>query len=295
MRVRETAAARVMRRAALVALSGCAAGVHANVGVVRGPDASSISYLWAEPPGAGRYPLVLYLDGSGCRSVTNVVAFTRPLLDHQIAVLLPEKRGVRIDDDGSQCSDEYLRTNDREERVKSAVAVLHDAGPHLSRWDSRIAVVGASEGGTIAGAVARRLGNVVAVVSLAGGGWSQADELRALGTPDVDAKAAEIRKSPTSSQVWLGSDNTYRRWASYLDYAPKDDFAALTVPILVVQGDRDESVPPASADALGGRPNVTVRHHASLNHAWRDRLGVSHARDVVADVTAWLAMTLKAP
>ena len=67
------------------------------------------------------------------------------------------------------------------------------------------------------------------------------------------------------------------------------------MPILVVQGDRDEAVPPASADALGGRPNVTIHHHASPNHVWRDRLGVSHARDVVADVTAWLATTLKAP
>lgn len=279
--------------AATLLLTACRAPVHARVGVARGPDASSVSYLWAEPPGAASYPLVLFLDGSGCKSVTNVVGFSRPLLDRGIAVLLPEKRGVRVDDDGSRCSEEFLRTNDREERVRTAVEIVHAAQPELARWDGRLAVVGASEGGAIAAAVARALGNVVAVASLAGGGEPQGEELRALGVPDLDAKLAEIRANPTSDKSWLGAENTYRRWASYIDYAPKDDFDRLTVPILVLQGDRDESVPPASADVLGGRPNVTVRHYPSLNHQWRDRLGLPHARDVLRDLAAWLDVALR--
>lgn len=283
--------------AAGVALSCGGGAVQANVGVARGPEASSIHYLWAEPPGEARYPLVLYLDGSGCASVTNVVGFSRPLLDRGIGALFPEKRGVRVDDDGARCRDEYLRTNDREERVRAAVTVLHEARPCLSRWDGRLAVVGASEGGAIAAAVARALGNVVAVVSLAGGGEAQAEELRALerlrpGTfPDLEAKLVEIRANPTHDKTWLGAANTYRRWASYVDYAPKDDFDQLTVPVLVLQGDRDESVPPKSADVLGGRPNVTVRHYPSLDHQWRDRLGLPHAREVVLEVARWLAAT----
>ena len=66
--------------AALV-LAGCGLlrpSVHAEVDRAAAED-GSIAYLWAEPPGAGRYPIVLYLHGSGCGSVTSVIGFSQPL------------------------------------------------------------------------------------------------------------------------------------------------------------------------------------------------------------------------
>lgn len=291
-----------MRRVlALVAtLAACGRAVHANVGVARSAEQGAIEYLWAEPQGNGKYPLVLYLDGSDCRSVSNVVAYAQPILDLGMAIVLPEKRGVHVDDDGVRCAQEFLQTNDRAQRIASAVSVVDHLRPHLARWDGRIVVLGASEGGALAPAVALALPNTVAVISLAGGGWSQRQELLALASSSeeraaIDAKVDEIRRDPTPNKTWLGPSNTYKRWASHLDAAPIDDFVRLDVPIYVAHGERDVSVPVASAVAIdtelrrAGKTNIELHRYPSLDHHWRDRIGRSHAREVVADMSAWLA------
>ena len=284
----------------LLGLVACGGGVRANIGLARGADQGAIEYLWAEPQGKEAYPLVVYLDGSDCRSVTNVVAYAEPLLELGMAIVLPEKRGVHVDDDGVRCSSEFLHTNDRAQRVASAVSVVEHLRVHLARWDGRVVVLGASEGGAIAAAVALALPKTVAVVSLAGGGMSQADELRLLDPrAALDAKFEEIRRDPTPDKTWLGPSNTYKRWASYLDYTPASDFARLDVPVFVAHGERDRSVPIASSIALearfkiDGKTNLVLRRYPSLDHHWRDELGRSHAREVVADVTTWLAANVK--
>jgi dienelactone hydrolase len=276
--------------------------VRAEVSTARSDDGAVIPYLWAEPPGTAAYPLVLYLDGSGCRSVTYVVAFTRPLLDAGFGVVLPEKRGVAVDDDGRHCSREYLETNDRLRRIADASLVLQAARTR-PRWDGRLVVAGSSEGGVIAPAVALAYPSTVAVISLAGGGSSQADELRELepegaARAELDATFEAIRTNPVADRTWLGSDNTYKRWASYLWYAPVDDLERIDVPIYVAHGALDTSAPVASADAIArrfaerGKANLTYRRYPSLDHRWSDRVGLGHAKEVVLDTVSWLRNTV---
>lgn len=281
-------------------IAACGGAVQANVGIARSPEQGAIEYLWAEPAGNAHYPIVLYLDGSDCRSVTNVVAYARPILELGMAIVLPEKRGVHVDDDGARCSQEFLQTNDRAQRIASTVTVVEHLRPRLSRWDGRIVVLGASEGGALAPAVALALPTTVAVISLAGGGKSQFHELLELASSDEErnaiwAKREEILGDPTPNKTWLGPSNTYKRWASWLDAAPLDDFLRVKVPIYVAHGHRDTSVPVASATEIQtefrrvGKGNLDLRLYPSLDHNWRDQLGRSHAREVVADMTAWLA------
>ena len=143
-------------------------------------------------------------------------------------------------------------------------------------------------------------------MSLAGGGLRQADELRILeqrarATEDaprrlalLDAELDRIRSAPASDRTWRGSANTYRWWASYLDYAPIDDLAALTVPVYVAHGARDEAVPIESADAIAerfareGKTNLTYRRYPDLDHSWTDAGGHRRALRVLDDLVGWL-------
>lgn len=303
----------VLLAALACSFAGClrfSSKVGANVGAARGAEGSTVAYLWAEPPGRESYPLFLYLDGSGCGSVTSVVGFMPPLLDLGLGVLLPEKRGVRVDDQGLICSDEFLRTNDRAQRVADALLVVRRARETLPRWDGRLIVAGASEGGAIAPEVALSYPSTIAVVALAGGGSSQADELlrleqrKATSPPEREGRTArlkktldEIRRAPVHDRTWLGEDNTFKRWASFLDYAPIDFFVRLDVPVYVAHGARDEAVPIESADAIAdafsraGKTNLTYRRYADLDHGWADPARRRQVERVMTDLLHWLRAT----
>ncbi|MCY1457969.1 Prolyl oligopeptidase family protein [compost metagenome] len=60
----------------------------------------------------------------------------------------------------------------------------------------------------------------------------------------------EIRAAPVPSRDWMGESNTYAAWASRLDAVEANVLRDLKAPLLVVHGERDGSVPVASARKL---------------------------------------------
>ena len=289
--------------------------VRATINLVARSDASTLTYFLVQPGGGARYPLVLYLDGSSCRSVTESLQYFPTLVENGYGVVAPEKRGVQPDDNGKACSEDFLRTNDRRQRVADADLLLAVLPAKVPRWDGRLVVIGGSEGATIAPEVAVRHPATVAVILMAGGAMDQARELEILkrkepraataGDPEIEravaemnAKFREIEADPSPAKSWLGPANTYRRWASYLRYRPLDFLAKLTCPIYMVHGARDTAAPVESAEAAVaefarlGQRNLTYRRYEHFDHRWNDEAGKNHLLDVGIDLMTWLYRTV---
>ena len=60
----------------------------------------------------------------------------------------------------------------------------------------------------------------------------------------------EIRAAPVPTRDWMGESNTFATWASRLDAVEANVLRDLKAPLLVVHGERDGSVPVASARKL---------------------------------------------
>ncbi len=272
------------------------------------PDPAAPRAAVRVPPGA-RYPAVLYLDGSGCRSVVHLMHRFDVVLKHGYAVVALEKRGVQVGDDGQVCSREFREHDTRLERQRAAADVIARLGSALPGWNHELLVVAASEAATFSGAVAREFPEVRGLVLLGGGGWTQARELAALQDQrarregatereraDADQQLRDriraIHRQPDANETWLG--HSYRRWASYLEYDPLPDLLALDVPIYMANGGRDTMVPIASARAVvdafaaAHRENLTAREYPALDHRWNDAEGTNHFPEVVRDLAAWV-------
>src|SRR5262249_12148101 len=145
-----------------------------------------------------------------------------------------------------------LKYANKETRVADTLAALNWAAASAPAGKP-IALLGASEGGDVAAAVAAKSSKVTHVILLgSGGGWTQEQEfrhfLRANGVclglrseADLDARVADIKAHPDTDTMWAG--HPYRRWSSYMFQRPGDDLVKVDCPILVVQGDADDSVP----------------------------------------------------
>jgi fermentation-respiration switch protein FrsA (DUF1100 family) len=91
-------------------------------------------------------------------------------------------------------------------------------------------------------------------------------------------------------------------WKDLNAYKPVTVAATLTVPILVLQGERDYQVTMRDFDGwregLKGRPRVTFKSYGDLNHAFMTGTGKSSpaeyqnpgkvAEIVIVDIAAWV-------
>jgi dipeptidyl aminopeptidase/acylaminoacyl peptidase len=288
------------------AVAGCMAHTRAPVFadvLVHEPSSNGTPLAWiAIEPRAQSYPVALYLTGSGCHSVIHSEPYLQALADAGYGVVAPEKRGIAIDADGyTQCTPEYLATNDRQQRIADTELVLSRVRARLSGLDGRLVVIGASEGGQIAPEIATRHPETAALIIIGAGGRDQATDMKDLAAKRgddpkaLDATFAAIEADPVSTKTWAGKDNTYKRWASYLRYRPMDYLVKLRVPIFVAQGANDAMSPVESAMAideefarLDTNRDLKVRIFVGLGHTFADAQGRDHFREVGAELLDWL-------
>jgi pimeloyl-ACP methyl ester carboxylesterase len=264
------------------------------------PNGTPLAWIAIEPR-AQSYPVALYLTGSGCHSVIHAEPYLQALADAGYGVVAPEKRGIAIHADGSSdCTPEFLATNDRQQRIADTELVLSRVRARLSGWDGRLVVIGASEGGQIAPEIATRHAEAAALIIIGSGGRDQATDMKDLAAKRgedpkaLDTTFAAIEADPVATKTWAGKDNTYKRWASYLRYRPMDSLVQLKVPIFVAQGGNDGSSPVESAVAIDeefarlGKTNLKLRIFAGLGHNFADVQGRDHFREVGAEMLDWL-------
>jgi pimeloyl-ACP methyl ester carboxylesterase len=169
-----------------------------------------------------------------------------------------------------------------------------------------VVLLGASEGGDVASAIAALEPRITHLVLIGcGGGWSQAQELAheletrgsVLGIDSrqaLEGRFEAIRARPDSLELWAG--HPYRRWSSYLWSPPLDDLVRVTVPVFLAHGSADTNVPVGSARALAeafwarGKTNLRYREYEGLDHRLVDVISKeSGFPRLEADLVGWFA------
>jgi uncharacterized protein len=252
------------------------------------------------PHGAGPFPAVVLISGSGPTDMDETVFADKPFKDlawglasRGIVVLRYPKRTNRygaassLDPANLTVKDEYL------DDAAAAVALLAhrpDVDPH------HIYVVGHSEGGYLAPRIATGNAEVAGIVILAGNTRPledvTIDQLRYLlpleGRDSASVTAAitkaEAAKrqmdSPSLKPGTMISDGFASLPSSYVldlrGYDPAAVAATLKIPILVLQGARDYQVRLTDFDGwkrgLAGHPNVTFKLYPDLTHLFTPAL-----------------------
>ena len=209
-----------------------------------------------------------------------------------------------------------------DEYVPHAVAAVHLLQRQPTVDPARIFVLGHSMGGKVAPRVATAEASVAGLVILAGDAQPMqhaairvARYLASLN-PDPDAEAAveaitrqaamvdspDLSASTPASELPFGLSGAY--WLDLRDYDPVATAAALSKPMLILQGGRDYQVTVEDdlsrwKAGLGHRPDVTIRVYEADNHLFFLGVGPSTPAEyepaqhvdpaVVADIAAWLS------
>ena len=258
------------------------------------------------PPGEGPFPAAILVSGSGPQDRDETLMGHKPfwvLADHLtnagIAVLRFDDRGTAqsggtfsgttIDDFSTDVASAYTYLQSREDID-----------------DSRIGLIGHSEGGITAPLFASKQTDVAFMVLLAGLGvdgktlWAeqQRDIAKAYGSPNSQgiyevmetvaaqiingASPVQIRKNlleagydeRTASQYMNLLANDWGR--SFLSYQPAPVLSKLSMPILAINGDKDLQVSAHSnisamkrIFAASNNPDVTLRVLPGQNHLFQ--------------------------
>ena len=248
-------------------------------------DASVVMYELFDrdrPTGTPR-AIVFYVQGSGDESVTRLTSMAASGVILDFAVVLTERRGIDLD--GSRDVAVQRAASVFPERIRDHQAVI-DA--RLGRGDlspdTPVILIGGSEGGAVATAIASADPRITHLMLLASGGWTQANELAfmlerdgtLLGVDSADelgAKFDAIRDPARSGEEWAG--HSFARWDSFLWYDPMPDLHARDIPLFIAHGTEDESVPIESAREIASscaarQPDRHVEfvELPELNHAF---------------------------
>lgn len=274
------------------------------------------------PAAAGaktKVPAVVLVHGSGPHDRDETIGPNKPFADlafglasRGIAVLRYEKR-TKVH--GERLAKEVPAFTLNDETVDDAVAAVELLALRPEIDASRIFVAGHSLGGMAAPRIAERSKRTAGIVILAGNtrslGDAVVDQLTYLRAPAAQIDGAKKFRDLAASPSLKASDSVDLLGAklpgSYLldlrAYDPAKTAAALSVPVLVLQGGRDYQVTvakdlPAWKAALAAKKNASVRVLPSLNHLFLAGEGASTPAEyevpghvdasVIDAVAAWI-------
>jgi dienelactone hydrolase len=272
------------------------------------------------PKGAGPFPAVVLVHGSGPNDRDETVGGQKPFKDlawglasKGVAVLRYEKRSRHAPAGIVTQKEEVL------DAVRDAVELL---GKTSSIDPKRIFVLGHSQGGYLAPRIGAAHPQLAGLVILAGSTRpledsmiEQLEYLSSLAPNDAGLTttlqtAREFKAKVGSASLRAEDTVTLPTGGSvtgayFLDvrgYEPHTEARKLALPMLVLQGDRDYQVTQRDFDgwktALSSKKNATLRTYSGLNHLFATGEGTPSPADyrreghvdakVVDDIAAWL-------
>jgi dipeptidyl aminopeptidase/acylaminoacyl peptidase len=266
------------------------------------------------PRGATHYPVLVLVHGSGPNDRDETIGVLKPFKDlayglasRGVAVLRYEKR-THVNPIGVRTQKEEV--DDAAHEAIALVRALPDVDPE------RVALLGHSQGGYLAPRIARDDPKIKRLVILAGPIRSLPDAMLAQvkymgGTPDQIAQLEKFKAAVENPKlapddevdVPFSSPITGAYFLEVRDYHPEQVAAKLTIPLLLLQGERDYQVTVADdfvvwKKAVAGVKTATLRTYPGLNHAFTHGEGAPGPLDyrvpghvdaqVVEDLATWL-------
>jgi dienelactone hydrolase len=248
----------------------------------------------ARPKGAGPFPAVVLVHGSGPQDADETVGAIKPFRDlaqglasRNIVVLRYVKRTQLMAEQGNAS---IAGLTVQQETVDDAIAAVALLGKTAGVDAAHIWIVGHSLGAYLAPRIATQERRVAGIVCLAGNVRPMedliVDQLRFLANADgsvSDNEKAQIEsaermrtqvRSPElkaeSEVTVLGTPLPGSYWLDLRGYDPAQLAAGLRIPVRVLQGGRDYQVTQADFDlwkkALAGRANAACTWYPDLNH-----------------------------
>ena len=229
-----------------------------------------------------RHPraVVLYIQGSVYESAISKVDKLASTVIFGARAILVEKRGCHADSIDLKTAHRYSDKHTwKQDYMLVMDSVLKDVPA-----DVPVILIGASEGGDLAPPIAKANPRVTHLILIgSGGGMSQKQEFRYfvqqqpgyMGIRDrrqLDSVFHDIETSEDDLKMWAGYP--YRRWRTYMNDSVLVYLKDLDIPVLMLHGSADKSVPVVSARSLDsalrseGRSNFTYREYLLADHSF---------------------------
>jgi dipeptidyl aminopeptidase/acylaminoacyl peptidase len=210
------------------------------------------------PEGEPPFPAVVIVHGSGSSRRTNpwYLTYAGYLQGNGILVLLPDKRG-------SESSGGDWRTSSLEDLAtdtQAAVAYLRSERPQLVR---SIGILGVSQGGVIAPIVASETPDLAFVINVVGNAVPMYDQL--IYEENHNLREMGVLPGFSDALAYLTTlvlRNVSGRdfWSAVGNFDPLPYWRRVTIPALVLLGDRDSNVPSQqSRDRLNALSKENLR------------------------------------
>ncbi|WP_295797681.1 hypothetical protein [uncultured Microbulbifer sp.] len=271
--------------------------------VTKREDGSNIYWSIEHPNTDKRRGVLLIAQGSGCGPTTQnpTIASAKSIVS-DYSVLLVEKYGVshddRPEDPMTDCSKDFFSHHTVGQRVADVSRVIKEL-KGSSWWSGELVLFGGSEGGAVVSRLTPLLRPIATVVFSSGPGASLAESLLSVIPPPAKKQANEVfkqaRENPESTKMWGG--NSYRWWADVVDDVQVKHLLKTNVPVLVVQGERDQFSPVESARAArryyddAGRCELTYWEFPDYDHFMTDSDGHNHRDEVFQKISKWIEST----
>jgi pimeloyl-ACP methyl ester carboxylesterase len=234
--------------------------------------------------------------GSGHASVQLFRFLLKDMPGHVRVFALQKRHVPHNGTDFDEPSRDYFENDMPSRRTADQVEFIRRVLSDDANRKNRIVLFGASEGGTIAPAIAVQIPEITHVAVLGDGGMKGLDSFRIWGRKhgvDFDALYEKVTKNPATDRFVLGC--TYRYWKEMLQTDPMAGLAGLDIPLFYAMGSKDESVPLESLFYLQSRfaelkkGNLTVKVYDGCNHELEDEKGDSRLKEYSADLHEWLS------
>lgn len=276
------------------------------------------------PRGAGPFPALVLVHGSGPHDRDETIGPNRPFLDlarglaaRGIAVLRYEKRTLARPADFA--AGDYTVDDEVVADAVAAIAALRGVAEVDPR---RVFLGGHSLGAMMAPRIAQRVRTLTGLVLLAAparsllevvpaqmrylaalDGTVDAQEQAQIAQFDAQAAATAAMASPDTPATGLLLGLPAHYWLDLRDYDPVSIARGLPQPLLVMQGERDYQVTPAEdfvrwRQAFADDPRATLKTYPTLNHLFiagsgapgpAEYMQAGHvAEQPIADIAQWI-------
>jgi len=242
---------------------------------------------------------LFFIPGSGCASLRYYLRAYLAALPKSVQVYALQKRHVDDREMGiGVCDTDFASEDVFPQWVYDQTDFVRQISKQASLQGKPVVVLGVSEGGNTAAAVAASVPEVTHLAIIGSGGMTQIDELRLLFDRNypghqLDRAFAAVAADPDST-VQRVYGQTFRYWSSVAHVDPMRYYNHIDIPILLGIGERDTSTPVESAYLLRdrfaalGKSNLELLVYPDADHTLVDvRRGVSYRPEFLRHLVQW--------